>query len=372
MGPVDGDLLRLCKKYKSERHRVAVFLSPKRFPFEVDRREEKIMQTNNPPQNPRVASREGRMESELRNRRGTSCGRFRSLSRWLALALFVFGLLANRVQAAGPDTSRDVENDEWLQSHLGIGSRLPFSFVYGRQSSRELLGKCQKKTQSQALDDNRTEHVVIWTDPKTQLQIRLRGLSYASSPVIEWTLFFKNGGNADTPILEEVQALDMSVPVGGNGIPTLLYSRGAGGMDAYSLQKRRLNQLEDFRMSNDGGGKTAETIPFFDIRMDGRGLIGAVGWLGQWVISFSRPTQAAIELKAGMQYTHLSLHPGEEIRTPRILLLFWEEDRVRAHNMWRRLILAHYTPRPNGQLLQPPFCEGAWGAQTEADRKSVG
>ena len=34
--------------------------------------------------------------------------------------------------------------------------------------------------------------------------------------------------------------------------------------------------------------------------------------------------------------------------------------------MLRRLILAHYTPRPNGHLLQPPFCEGAWGAQTEA------
>jgi alpha-galactosidase len=28
------------------------------------------------------------------------------------------------------------------------------------------------------------------------------------------------------------------------------------------------------------------------------------------------------------------------------------------------LILAHHTPRPNGQLLQPPFCEGTWGART--------
>jgi alpha-galactosidase len=34
--------------------------------------------------------------------------------------------------------------------------------------------------------------------------------------------------------------------------------------------------------------------------------------------------------------------------------------------MLRRLILAHYTPRPNGQILQPPFCEGAWGAQSES------
>ena len=29
--------------------------------------------------------------------------------------------------------------------------------------------------------------------------------------------------------------------------------------------------------------------------------------------------------------------------------------------MLRRLILACYTPRPNGTRLRPPFCEGAWG-----------
>jgi len=144
------------------------------------------------------------------------------------------------------------------------------------------------------------------------------------------TVYFKNDGKADTPILEDVQAIDMSVPVVGNGMPTLLYSRGAVGMDTYSLQRRSLNQLEDFRMSNGSGGKTAETIPFFDIRMDGRGLIGALGWAGQWAISFSRPTEAAIDVKAGMANTHLSLHPGEEIRTPLILLLFLGRRRYRC------------------------------------------
>ena len=67
-----------------------------------------------------------------------------------------------------------------------------------------------------------------------------------------------------------------------------------------------------------------------------------------------------------MERTHLMLHPGEEIRTPRILLLFWEGDRVRSQNMLRRLILAHHTPRPNGELLQPPFSDGAWGARSTA------
>jgi alpha-galactosidase len=302
------------------------------------------------------------MESELRDEGGTSRGKFsRRLLRWLALAIFAFGLFTNRVQATGPG---DVRNDEWLQSHLGTGSQLPFSFVYGRESSRELLSAWPTKTQSQALDDSHTEHVVIWTDPKTQLQVRLSGLSYTGSSVIEWTVFFKNDGKADTPILEEVQPLDTSVSVVGSGIPTLFYSRGAGGMDAYSLGKRRLNQLEDFRMSNDGGGKTVESIPFFDIHMNGGGLIGAVGWPGQWVISFSRPTEAAIELKAGMQNTHLSLHPGEEIRTPLILLLPWQGDDLDAHNVLRHHILKYHAPQYDGKPVVLPLSHGGWGGMT--------
>jgi alpha-galactosidase len=264
--------------------------------------------------------------------------------------------------AAGSGTPEDTRrDDEWLQAYPGNNSPLPFSFVYGRQSARELLRAWQTKTQSRALDGGRTEHVATWTDPKTQLQVRLTALSYAGSPVIEWTVFFKNDGKADTPILEEVQALDMSVPVVGDGMPTLLYSRGAGGMDSYSLRKRGLNQLEDFHMSNDGGGKTGETIPFFDIRMGSRGLIGAVGWAGQWVISFSRPTEAAIDVRAGMQNTHLSLHPGEEIRTPLILLLSWEGDDVDAHNVLRRHVLKYHAPQYDGKPVVLPLSHGGWG-----------
>jgi alpha-galactosidase len=50
-----------------------------------------------------------------------------------------------------------------------------------------------------------------------------------------------------------------------------------------------------------------------------------------------------------MDSTHLYLHPGEQIRSPRVLILFWKGDRDDAHNVWRRLILAHYSPTPGGK-----------------------
>jgi alpha-galactosidase len=286
----------------------------------------------------------------------------RRLAKWIPVLLL--GLIAHNAKAAqavNPDNGG--QSTPWLQEHLlNSNSQLPFSFVYGRQSSQALLKVWPEKTATQKLDGRRTEHTLVWTDPKTGLQVRLTAVDYAGSRIVEWTEYFKNEGKVDTPILEDVQPLDTSVPITGNGIPLILYSNGCGGMDTYALQKHPLNQLDRLRLSNEGGGKTVATIPFFDIRTGGDGgLIGAVGWPGQWVISMSRPTETAIVVRAGMERTHLSLHPGEEIRTPQILLLPWKGDEMDAHNILRRHILKYHTPQYDGKPVVLPVSHGGWG-----------
>ncbi len=274
---------------------------------------------------------------------------------WLAVAtLALFAPTPNEAQA-----------NPWVQKHLlDADSQLPFSFVYGRQSSEQLLKAWPEKTTTRALDGNRTEHTLVWTDPKTGLQVRVVALDYTGSPVVEWTEYFRNDGKVDTPVLEDVQPLDTSLPVTGDGIPMILYSNGCGGMDTYALQKRPLNQLDRLRLSNEGGGKTVTTIPFFDIQTGGGGLIGAVGWPGQWAITMSRPAEGAVVVRAGMEKTHLSLHPGEEIRTPQILLLPWQGDDIDAHNTLRRHILSYHTPQYDGKPVMLPISHGGWGGMT--------
>ena len=132
-------------------------------------------------------------------------------------------------------------------------------------------------------------------------------------------------------------------------------------MDTYALRKQPLNQLESFHLSNRGGGKTGDTIPFFDIQMDGRGMIGAVGWPGTWAISFSRPTEGAIAVTAGMQNTHLVLHAGEEIRAPQVLLLPWSGDDIDAHNVLRAHNLKYHTPQYDGKPVVLPVSHLGWG-----------
>ena len=292
-------------------------------------------------------------------------GRKRILSGGLifSVAVLGFGLLVNCITASALDKQGEARHhNQWLSEHLlDEGSQPPFSFAFDRQGSSALLKAWPRKIETRQLDDGRTEHVVTWTDAKTGFEVRVKALEFADSPVVEWTAYFKNDGKADAPILEYVQALDVSFPVSGEGIPTILYSKGCGVMDTYALQKKPLNQLESFQISSTSGGKTVDTIPFFDIQTSGHGLIGALGWPGTWAINFSRGTEASIAVSAGMGTTHISLHPGEEIRTPEVLLLPWDGDDIDAHNVLRRHILKYHTPQYDGKPVVLPISHLGWG-----------
>jgi alpha-galactosidase len=60
-----------------------------------------------------------------------------------------------------------------------------------------------------------------------------------------------------------------------------------------------------------------------------------------------------------MDGTRFKLHPGEEVRTASMALLFWQgADRLAGHNLWRRFVLAHHTPRPRGVPVELPLSSG--------------
>ena len=73
--------------------------------------------------------------------------------------------------------------------------------------------------------------------------------------------------------------------------------------------------------------------------------------MGRRVRSRRRRPESAI--RAGQELTHFKLLPGEEVRTPLMVLQFWKGDRIRAQNVWRRWMMAHSMPKPGGKLPPP-------------------
>ena len=63
-----------------------------------------------------------------------------------------------------------------------------------------------------------------------------------------------------------------------------------------------------------------------------------------------------VRIQAGMQHLRLSLRPGESIRSPRIMQLYWSGgDQYRAYNLFRQTMLAHVVPKCDGQTAMPPI-----------------
>ena len=84
-----------------------------------------------------------------------------------------------------------------------------------------------------------------------------------------------------------------------------------------------------------------------------RGLAGPVG--GQ----FDRDDAKTLRIRAGQELTHFKLHPGEEVRSPLVVLQFYKGDWIRGQNFWRRWMVAHNIPRPGGKLV-PTHYGACW------------
>ena len=93
----------------------------------------------------------------------------------------------------------------------------PFSFLYGGKASAELLKAWPCERSSRKLDEQRTERTSVWTDPATGLQVRCVGIEYGDFPTVEWAVHFKNTGAKDTPILSDIQGVDLSLTRSGPG-----------------------------------------------------------------------------------------------------------------------------------------------------------
>jgi len=243
----------------------------------------------------------------------------------------------------------------WKQHFDWENAPAPFSFTLGGKPSTEILTS-RHESNHQILDEHRTAHTLIYTEPDSGLQVRWEGLEYPQSKTIEWTLYFKNTGSSDTPMIADIQALDTNLrrPRGSEFI--LHYNRGDNcSQDSFQPFTKLLGPTEEFLSAPSGGRPTNSEFPYFNLRAGSEGVIIVVGWPGQWAARFARDEERSIRVAAGQELAHFMLHPSEEVRTPLIVLQFADQGNwIDAQNTWRRWMIEHNIPRPGGEQLPLP------------------
>ena len=237
-----------------------------------------------------------------------------------------------------------------------VARGLPFSFRYGGLPCAKFLGDWPRTVET---SDTPSRHLwqVHWQDPKTGLRLTATVTVFKRYPAVDWVLEFENTGSADTPLLEDVQPLDAQLRTGYFHTPVRLHSLQGDvcGENSFLPTETEVEPGKPVVLSPGGGRPSNGAFPFFNLQYGDQGLLGAIGWSGQWRASFERSAAGPTTLRAGMEKTSLRLHPGEKLRTPRILILPWKGDRLEAHNRLRRLLLFEYVPRQNGRPLRLPI-----------------
>jgi alpha-galactosidase len=218
-----------------------------------------------------------------------------------------------------------------------------------------LLASWHKSETVQPLSRGRKLRTITYRNPATHLEVSREITTFPEKNAIEWVLRLRNAGSNDSAMLENILPLDVDIPVPPGSAVTFHHAHGSSqGAADYTPVDRDLSpdttvQLAHYVLEN--GIHKDGYIPFFNLQWPSGGLVGAIGWTGQWMVS-ARRSADSVALKSGQELTHLRLHPGESIRTPSILLIQWSgADRIIGQNALRQMLLSYYAARMDGKLV---------------------
>jgi alpha-galactosidase len=257
-----------------------------------------------------------------------------------------------------PDNTAAVH--QWVEQHFAKGKLPPFSFVYDGKKSDHFIRSWKFRAENlKPVEQDADETIYTYSDPRSGLIVKCRVTCFTDFPAVEWVLNFSNASGKNTPLIEKAAVIDQSFVAQDNGDFILHHARGSNAERSdFQPIDETIEPGKSIYMTPVGGRSSDNTaFPFFNIEAPGgQGIMAAVGWTGKWYADISQTGDKSVSLKSGMEKMKLTLYPSEEIRTPKICLLFWKgADRMIGHNLFRQFVLAHHSRKINGKFAEYPL-----------------
>ena len=216
---------------------------------------------------------------------------------------------------------------KWVIQHFAKGKIPPFSFVYGGKNSDSFIKGWKFQSENLISNDPEVaESKYTYTDPQSGLTVKCFVSGFTDFPAVEWVLKFENTSATNTPVIEKANVINYKFSSKGKGQFILHHAHGSNAERTdFQPIDEPLEIGKSIYMTPKGGRSSDNTaFPFFNLEMPGhQGVMVAVGWTGKWFADLVQTDSKSVSLKSGMEKLKLTLLPKEEIRTPKISLLFW-------------------------------------------------
>ncbi|MHB0997602.1 MAG: NPCBM/NEW2 domain-containing protein [Armatimonadota bacterium] len=261
-----------------------------------------------------------------------------------------------------------------LGIRTGISKRrlmVPFSFKYNGVSSDEFLDKWEFITRQKRIEGGRIK-TNSYTDPATGLTIECQMKTWDDCAVVDWVFNLTNMGSTDSGLIEDFMPLDSDTLFAGmaSGPVNIRWMNGdKTNYDSFLphdevLEKGKIRDFHSPISSN-------LVFPFFNIQGADGGWILAVGWTGKWKAEFLQNPDGGVTMRSGMEKTRFRLHPGEQVRTPSMVLLRWNgKEMIDGHNQFRRAVLSHYVQKIDGKPADCPIAHNTCGSIYEIAKET--
>ncbi|MBL8810459.1 MAG: alpha-galactosidase, partial [Planctomycetaceae bacterium] len=165
------------------------------------------------------------------------------------------------------------------------------------------------------------------------------------------SVLFRNSPSADF-VLEFPKRSEM----------ILHWSKGShGDADDFRSLVSDLQAQPETVVESFGGRSSDGAMPYFNVAGTSGGLILAVGWTGDWRVSFQRQSDNTIRIKAGLKEAHFHLPAGETVRLPSVLLMPYRGDWTSGQNKFRRFMKQKLTPANHDPLALMPVAASVHG-----------
>lgn len=204
--------------------------------------------------------------------------------------------------------------------------------------------------------DKKLERLVTFRHKTSGLVIQYKAVLYHDYPVIEWTVFYKNEGKENTPILHDLKSIDTIFPEFSGQKVVLHRNKGDNcTADSYQPISESLDNGQEIIVSNTGGRPTQTAFPYFNFEGEKEGLIYVISWAGQWACKFSRDNAGRLAIHGGQEITRFFLYPDEEVRGPMVVLMPYIGNKQRGQNLWRQWMIHCNLPKQHGKPVKVPM-----------------
>ncbi len=266
---------------------------------------------------------------------------------------------------------------------------VPFSFMCGDRLSRDWIKTDNAEVKLGEWKNGERRSVLTWRDEQTSLVCEVTLDEYESFPAMQQTIRLRNEGKENSAPIHDFKALDFRWNRADTTLPVLYRSQGSDSRaDDFmfvgeDMRKSMWVHNRDVRMDSKSNAAfrqalnsslfdsddrpSATWLPFFNYKTGLDGLIVALGWNGGWFAEFNHYGDGDTDITAGQERLNTVLYPGEAIRSPLTMLMYWQGEVMHAQNMFRRFMLAHNHPQENGKPALTPICRNSWGGTPTAE-----